>query len=80
LQPALIHAIGRVEYYLVHQGLYPVRVRYMADGVRIETPPAQFNKLLSRKDDLIAVCREEGFTFVTLDLAGLKSGSWDELS
>jgi uncharacterized protein len=77
LRPQLIQAIGRVEYHLIRSGIYPVRVRYMPDGVRIETPSANFKKLLSKKDDLIAVCREAGFTFVTLDLAGIKSGSWD---
>jgi uncharacterized protein len=79
LQPSLIRAIGRVEYHLIHRGIYPVRVRHLHDGVRIETPPANFRKLISLKDDIIAVCREAGFTLVTLDLAGLRSGSWDEL-
>ena len=79
LQPQLIQAIGRVEQHLIHGGIHPVRVRYMADGVRIETSPANFNKLISGRDELIFFCRQEGFKFVTLDMGGLKSGSWDEL-
>jgi pyridinium-3,5-biscarboxylic acid mononucleotide sulfurtransferase len=77
LQPRLIQAVGRVEFHLIHSGIYPLRVRYMADGVRIETAPENFAKLISKKDRLMAVCRREGFKFVTLDLGGIKSGSWD---
>jgi uncharacterized protein len=78
LEPRRIEAIGRVECHLIHSGIYPVRVRHLTDGVRIETPPANFRKLIRMKDDVIAVCRKAGFTFITLDLAGIKSGCWDE--
>jgi uncharacterized protein len=79
LNPRIIQAIGRVEHYLIRHGIYPVRVRHLTNGIRIETPPANFNKLIAMRDELIVVCREAGFKFVTLDLAGIKSGSWDEL-
>jgi uncharacterized protein len=79
LQPRLIEAIGRVEQHLVRGGIFPVRVRYMKDGVRIETPPANFTKLIAGRESLIACCREAGLHFVTMDLAGMRSGSWDEL-
>jgi uncharacterized protein len=77
LNQRLIQAIGRVEHHLIRSGIYPVRVRYMTDGIRIETSPANFRKLIFMRDKLIAFCRKEGFKFVTLDLAGIKSGSWD---
>ncbi|MBN2400202.1 MAG: hypothetical protein JXI33_07660 [Candidatus Aminicenantes bacterium] len=79
LQPQLIEAIDRVEFYLIQSGIYPVRVRYLTAGVRIETSPANFSRLIARKDELIGLCRQEGFSFITLDLAGIKSGCWDEL-
>ncbi len=79
LQPQLIEAIGRVEFYLIQSGITPVRVRYLTAGVRIETAPENFNKLISQKDEIIAFCRLAGFTFITMDLAGIKSGSWDDL-
>ena len=74
-----IDAIGRVEYDLLKWGIYPLRVRYMVDGVRIETTEANFHKIIARKNDLLALCQIHGFKFVTLDLGGIKSGSWDEL-
>lgn len=36
LQRPIIQAIGRVEYYLIQNGFYPVRVRHMPNGIRIE--------------------------------------------
>jgi uncharacterized protein len=77
LQPRLIQAIGRVEQHLIRSGIYPVRVRHLTDGIRIETSATYFKKLIAMRDELIAVGRAAGFKFVTMDLAGIKSGSWD---
>lgn len=77
LNPRIIQAIGQVEHHLIRSGIYPVRVRHLTDGIRIEITPANFRKLITMRDKLIAICRAAGFKFVTLDLAGIKSGSWD---
>ncbi|MBU4268860.1 MAG: hypothetical protein KJ808_08465 [Acidobacteria bacterium] len=78
LNAGQIDAIGRVEYDLLKWGIYPLRVRYMVDGVRIETTEANFHKIIARNNDLLALCQIHDFKFVTLDLGGIKSGSWDE--
>ncbi|MCX6557338.1 MAG: ATP-dependent sacrificial sulfur transferase LarE [Candidatus Aminicenantes bacterium] len=78
LRPQLIQAIGRVEHYLIRQGIFPLRVRHMTDGIRIETSPAHFRKIIAMKEKIIAECRTAGYRFITLDLAGIKSGCWDE--
>jgi uncharacterized protein len=77
LNRLIIEAIGRVEHYLIKSGIYPVRVRYLTDGIRIETSPANFRKIIAMSGELIIIGREAGFKFITLDLAGIKSGSWD---
>jgi uncharacterized protein len=77
LRPQRIQAIGQVEHYLIQNGIYPVRVRHMTDGIRIEAAPANFKKLILMRDELVAFCRAAGFKFVTLDLAGIQSGCWD---
>lgn len=77
LNPRIIQAIGQVEHYLIRHGIYPVRVRHLPAGIRIEIPPANFRKLITMRGEVIAVCHEAGFKFITLDLAGIKSGSWD---
>jgi uncharacterized protein len=71
--------IGQVESFLAAKGIYPLRVRYIPDGVRLETGPALFRKVLALKDDLLDFCRARGFLFVALDLGGIKSGPWDGL-
>jgi uncharacterized protein len=79
LNAGQISAIGSVEHDLLKRGIYPLRVRYMPDGVRIETTEANFQKLIALKNDLLALCKIHHFKFVTLDLGGIKSGSWDEI-
>lgn len=78
LEEGRIAAIGQVENYLVGKGIYPLRVRYMADGVRIEAGEGHMARLLDLKQDLLEFCRSRSFKFVTLDLGGLQSGSWDQ--
>jgi uncharacterized protein len=77
LNARIIQGIGRIEHHLISSGIYPVRVRHMTDGIRIETASANFKKLISRREELTAIGRAAGFKFVTLDLGGIKSGSWD---
>jgi uncharacterized protein len=77
LDSGQIAAIGQVEHYLIGRGVYPLRVRYMADGVRIETSESNLKKVLALKKDLLEFCRARNFKFITLDLGGIKSGSWD---
>ena len=79
LDPGRIAAIGQVENYLAGRGVYPLRVRYIADGVRVEAGEGHMGRVLEIKGDLLEFCRSRGFKFVTLDLGGLKSGSWDDL-
>lgn len=74
-----INAIAMVEHDLIKRGIFPLRVRYMPHGVRIETTEAHFQKLIALKNDLLALCKIHHFNFVALDLGGIKSGSWDEL-
>jgi uncharacterized protein len=79
LSPMQIAAIGQVEHYLTHLGIVPLRVRHMTDGLRIETTPANFKKVIALKSELLAFAEARHFKFATLDLGGIKSGSWDEL-
>lgn len=79
LDPGEIAAIGQVEFFLSARGIFPLRVRHIPDGVRVETDAARFQELLALKEELLPFCRERGLRFVTLDLGGIKSGPWDEI-
>ena len=63
-------------------GISPVRVRYHAgDIARLEVPPEAIARLCqpAERDVLVAHFRDLGFRFVTLDLAGFRSGSLNQL-
>jgi uncharacterized protein len=66
-----------IESFFVDRGIYPVKVRYIPDGIRIETPERNFAALLGIRLEILALCKEQGIKFVTLDIEGIKTGVWD---
>lgn len=74
--------VERAEAYLKSLGLSDCRVRYHeGDLARIEVPLSDVARLAGEqiRATLDRTFREIGFRFVTLDLAGLRSGSLNEL-
>ena len=80
LSPELLLRIERAEDYLWDLGCRQVRVRSRGDSARIEIDPADFPLLMdnANREAALRLFRELGFTHVSLDLAGYRSGSWDE--
>lgn len=59
--------------------LSQIRVRSHAGGVaRIEVPPADIPALAARAPEISAALRDLGFAYVSLDLAGYRTGSLNE--
>lgn len=79
--PELLSRIEQAEDALHDAGFGECRVRAHAAGAvaRIEVPADEFGRLLVARDQLVAAVRAAGFAFVTLDLAGLRSGSMNVL-
>ncbi|MFL5481354.1 MAG: ATP-dependent sacrificial sulfur transferase LarE [Gemmatimonadaceae bacterium] len=75
--PERLQQIEQVEEFLRAHDVWPARARWHETVVRIEVPPALFEKVVSDplRDELRSVCRKAGFRFVALDLGGLQSGS-----
>jgi len=73
----LLDKIARAEKYLHEHDFRHVRVRHHGAIARIEVPPADMQRLIAEdlREDLISHIRELGYLFVTLDLAGYKTGS-----
>ncbi len=73
----LLDKIARAEKYLREQDFKQVRVRHHGAIARIEVPPEDMERLIAGdlRDDLTNHIRELGYLFVTLDLAGYKTGS-----
>ncbi len=67
--------VERAEAILRARGYAQYRVRHHGDLCRIETDPADFDKLMGERIELVAVIKKTGYKFVTLDLGGYAMGS-----
>ena len=72
--------IDRAEMALRVMGFGQVRVRVHGELARIELQPDAFSILLQgdSRETVLDAFRRLGFNHVCLDLAGYRSGSWDE--
>ncbi|MEX2140334.1 MAG: ATP-dependent sacrificial sulfur transferase LarE [Pirellulales bacterium] len=79
--PERLAMIDRAEQYLRELGLHTVRVRYhRGDLARLEVPAESISRLAGPdvRSGLLETLRRLGFKYVTLDLAGFRSGSHNE--
>jgi uncharacterized protein len=73
-----LQQVGQAEAHLRGLGFRLVRVRHHGAVARLEIPPEEFERLLSNRGDVDAALRGLGFAYVSLDLAGYRSGSLNE--
>ncbi len=74
--------LGRIagfEAELRAAGFRRVRVRFHEAVARLELDSADFPRALDQRDLLVAAGKRHGFTYVTLDLAGYRMGSHNEV-
>lgn len=78
---AKLHRVGRAEAYLRKLGLRTLRVRSEADTARIELPSEEIKEFVLTTDlpTLVAQFQTLGFTYVTLDLEGFRSGKLNQV-
>ncbi|MEM6867352.1 MAG: ATP-dependent sacrificial sulfur transferase LarE [Cyanobacteria bacterium P01_C01_bin.121] len=71
-----LHRVGRAERYMRDLGYRNLRVRSDGDTARIELMPEEISGFVSKVDlpALVEAFQAFGFTYVTLDLEGYKSG------
>ncbi|MDF5733035.1 MAG: ATP-dependent sacrificial sulfur transferase LarE [Rhizonema sp. PD38] len=76
-----LQRVGRAEIYLHKLGLKNLRVRSIGDTARIELPPEQIKDFVLTTDLKVVVSafQEIGFTYVTLDLEGFRSGKLNQV-
>jgi uncharacterized protein len=67
--------VDKAEQFLLDKGFVQVRVRIHGDIARIEVLPAEFKRLLAIAEETERYLRELGFSYVTMDLGGYKTGS-----
>lgn len=71
--------IEAAEGVLRNLGFRQVRVRHHREIARIEVAPEEFSRLIENREAVLRGLKEAGYLFVTLDLAGFKSGSLNVL-
>lgn len=71
--------IEQAEEILARRGFRQFRVRMHGTVARIEVIKEEFSKILILKDDIVKEFRIIGFSYVSLDLEGYRSGSMDEV-
>ena len=75
ITPEVLGQIGRGEWVLRERGFREVRVRHHGTVARLEVPISDFERVLAMREEIVAALKDAGYTFVALDLSGLKSGS-----
>lgn len=76
---AVLRRIEKSEQYLFGLGLRSVRVRVHGDLARIEAEKTSFPVIISDKlyEQICRQLKDYGFKFITLDMEGIRSGSFD---
>jgi uncharacterized protein len=72
--------VAQAEEFLRKLGFVQVRVRHHGQIARIEIEPAEFPKVTEKKvrEAIIKNFKRFGFIYISLDLAGFRSGSMNE--
>ncbi|MGM9661402.1 MAG: ATP-dependent sacrificial sulfur transferase LarE [Faecousia sp.] len=73
--------VDKAEQLLLDLGFHQVRVRIHGTIARIEVLPAEFPKLIQEENRvrITASFRQYGFSYVTMDLLGYRTGSMNEV-
>jgi uncharacterized protein len=81
ITPEKLQRVAQCERYLRQLGWRNLRVRSLGDSARIELPPADIQNFVLTIDlpALVSAFQDYGFTYVTLDLEGYRSGKLNQV-
>ncbi len=81
ITPEKLHRVGQAERYLRQLGYKTLRVRSAGDTARIELPAETLQPFVAQTDlpALVQAFQSYGFTYVTLDLEGFRSGKLNQV-
>ena len=71
--------LATAEFEVRKLGFSQFRIRSHENLARLEFIPAEMDKAWEIKDKLTDICKNSGFTFVTIDLKGYRTGSMNEV-
>lgn len=71
--------VDKAEQLLIDMGFSQVRVRIHGKIARLEIPKEEFSKLIEVSDKVYNYIKSLGFTYVSMDLGGYRTGSMNEV-
>ena len=73
--------VAKAEQTLLNMGFRQVRVRLHGDLARIELSPDDFDRFMEKnvREAVVKAFRSIGFSYVTLDISGYRTGSMNEV-
>lgn len=74
-----IAQVDQAERFIQQLGFSNVRVRHHGDTARIEVPPTEMMNLVSEREQIYQEFKKIGFSYVSLDLIGYRTGSMNEV-
>ncbi len=78
ITPGKLARIEKAEAVLRDMGFRQCRLRDHGQIARIEVPPEQTARAVELRNDIVAAVKLLGYSYVTLDLEGFRSGSLNE--
>jgi uncharacterized protein len=75
---AKLEVLDEAERFMRGLGLCQFRVRHHDTIARLEVLPEDLPRVMEEREAIVARLKELGYTYVTLDLQGFRSGSMNE--
>ncbi len=79
ITPEKLQMIEKAENFMQDQGFSQLRVRLHGRTARIELIPEEFERAMNIRHQIVEALEGCGFSYITLDLKGYRSGSMDEV-
>ncbi len=79
ITPEKLRQVEEIEDFLAAKGFKTFRARHHGDVLRIELMREDMPSAVRNADEIISTARRAGFTYITLDLEGFRSGSMNEV-
>lgn len=74
----MLSQIEKAELALRNLGFRQLRVRHHDQVARIEVETQDFSQVIAHREQIVQAFKEIGYQYITLDLAGFRSGSMNE--
>jgi uncharacterized protein len=71
--------VGGAEFEIRKLGFTQFRIRSHENLARLEFIPSEMDKAWEGKEKLTEICQRAGFSYITIDLKGYRSGSMNEV-